>query len=77
VENGVKIMGPVNLPSDMPRDASTLYSRNLTAFVLEFWKDNQFNLDLKDEIIAGALVTHEGEVRHGPTRNALAAGGAP
>ena len=77
VEHGVKIMGPVNLPSDMPRDASTLYSRNLTAFVLEFWKDNQFNLDLKDEIIAGALVTHEGEVRHGPTRNALAAGGAP
>ncbi len=77
VEHGVKIMGPVNLPSDMPRDASTLYSRNLTAFVLEFWKDNQFNLDLKDEIIAGALVTHEGEVRHGPTRDALAAGGAP
>ena len=77
VENGVKIMGSGNLPSDMPRDASTLYSRNLTAFVLEFWKDNQFNLDLKDEIIAGALVTHEGEVRHGPTRNALAAGGAP
>jgi NAD/NADP transhydrogenase alpha subunit len=65
VSNGVSILGPTNLPSEMPWHASTLYSRNLTAFVLAFWKDGAFNLDLDDEIIRGALVTHGGEIRHG------------
>ena len=64
VENGVKIIGPLNLPSEMPRDASTLYSRNLTTFVLAFWKDNAFRLDLTDEILKGAVVTHQGQVLH-------------
>ena len=78
VEGGVKIVGPLNLPSDMPRDGSTLYSRNLTTFVLAFWQDKekQFNLDLSDEIIKGALVTHQGRVLHEATRKALEAGGA-
>jgi NAD/NADP transhydrogenase alpha subunit len=49
----------------MPWHASTLYSRNLTAFVLAFWKDGAFLMDLDDEIIRGALVTHQGEIRHG------------
>jgi len=71
VKHGVKICAPLNLPSDMPLHASMLYSRNLTTFVLEFWKDKQFQLNLNDEIIAGALVTHQGEVRHEPTRKAL------
>ncbi|MBU0610584.1 MAG: NAD(P)(+) transhydrogenase (Re/Si-specific) subunit alpha, partial [Armatimonadetes bacterium] len=71
IENGVKIIGPLNLPSEMPRDASTLYSRNLTTFVLEFWKDQQFKLDLEDEIIAGALVTHAGQVVNPGAKTAL------
>jgi NAD(P) transhydrogenase subunit alpha len=75
IQNGVKIVGPLNLPSSMPRDASVLYSRNLTAFVLEFWKDGKFDLVLTDEIIAGALITHAGEVVHGPTKDAIASEG--
>ncbi|HRS29287.1 MAG: Re/Si-specific NAD(P)(+) transhydrogenase subunit alpha [Phycisphaerae bacterium] len=75
IQNGVKIVGPLNLPSSMPRDASVLYSRNLTAFVLEFWKDGRFDLVLTDEIIAGALITHAGEVVHGPTKTAIASEG--
>ncbi len=61
-EGGVTICGPLNLPSEVPWHASTLYSRNLTAFVLAFWKDGLFRIDLDDEIIRGALVTHRGEV---------------
>jgi len=75
IQNGVKIVGPLNLPSSMPRDASVLYSRNLTAFVLEFWKDGRFDLVLTDEIIAGALITHAGEMVHGPTKDAIASEG--
>jgi NAD(P) transhydrogenase subunit alpha len=70
-KHGVKIAAPLNLPAEMPLHGSTLFSRNLTTFVLEFWKDNEFKLDLDDEIIAGALITHAGEVRHEPTKNAL------
>ncbi len=61
-EGRVTICGPVNLPSEVPWHASTLYSRNLTAFVLAFWKDGRFRIDLDDAIIRGALVTHRGEV---------------
>lgn len=71
VHNGVKICAPLNLPASMPYHGSTLYSRNLTAFLLEFWKDNQFQLKLEDEIIRGALVTHGGEVLHAGARAAL------
>ena len=74
LEHGVKICAPLNLPSDMPLHGSTLYSRNLVSFVLEFWKEDRFNLDLEDEIIRGALVTHEGEVVHEGAKQALEGG---
>jgi NAD(P) transhydrogenase subunit alpha len=70
--NGVTICAPVNPPSDMPVHGSTLYSRNLTTFLLEFWKDGRFNLNLEDEIIQAALITHSGQILHAPTRDALA-----
>jgi NAD(P) transhydrogenase subunit alpha len=73
IKHGVKICAPLNLPAEMPLHASTLYSRNLTTFVLEFWKEGRFNLDLKDEIVAGALVTHQGRVVHAATQAALPA----
>ena len=63
VVHGVTICGPENPPAEVPWHGSTLYSRNLTAFVLAFWKDGKFHLDLEDEIIKGCLVTHAGEVR--------------
>ena len=67
VAHGVTIVGPENPHAEVPWHGSTLYSRNLTAFVLAFWKDQAFNLDLDDEILLGCLVTHAGEVRLGRT----------
>lgn len=77
VRHGVKICGPLNLPAGMPRDASTLYSRNLTTFVLEFWKDGAFHLNLDDEIIRGALVTHGGQIVNPAVKAALGKEGPP
>ena len=74
VSHDVKILAPLNLPSDMPLHGSTLFSRNLTSFVLEFWRDGMFNLDLDDEIMAGTLITYEGQVRHEGVRQALESG---
>jgi NAD(P) transhydrogenase subunit alpha len=74
--NGVTILAPLNIPATMPQHASLLFSRNLTAFVLAFTKDKAFALDLEDDIQQGALITHDGEVRHARTRDALQKGAA-
>jgi len=71
VEGGVTIMAPLNVPASMPTHASTLFSRNLTAFVQAFTKDGAFQLDLADDIQQGALITHAGQVVHSRTKDAL------
>ena len=79
VENGVTIMAPLNLPATLPAHASLMFSRNLTSFVQTFTKEKAFVLDLADDIQKGALITHNGEVVHAKTKEALqtaAAGGA-
>ncbi|MEK7731133.1 MAG: NAD(P) transhydrogenase subunit alpha, partial [Planctomycetota bacterium] len=68
---GVKICAPLNLPSQMPLHASTLYSRNLAAFVSAFWKDTAFVLDLNDDIQKASVITHGGQVVHEPTKAAM------
>ena len=73
---GVTILAPLNLPATMPLHASLLFSRNLTAFVLAFTKDKAFQLDFNDDIQQGAVITHDGEVRHARTRDALQRGAA-
>jgi NAD(P) transhydrogenase subunit alpha len=68
---GVTILAPLNVPATMPLHASLLFSRNLTAFIQAFTKDKTFHVDLNDDIQQGALITHEGEVKHLRTRDAL------
>jgi NAD(P) transhydrogenase subunit alpha len=71
VVDGVTIIAPLNLASTMPYHASLLFSRNLTAFLQAFTKEKAFVLDLNDDIQQGAIITHEGTVRHGRTNDAL------
>ncbi|SRR6266511_271467 len=68
---GVTILAPLNVPATMPFHASLLFSRNLTAFIQAFTKEKTFHLDFNDDIQQGALITHDGEVRHSRTRDAL------
>ena len=72
----VTIMAPLNLAASLPLHASLLFSRNITAFVLAFTKDKSFQLDFTDDIQQGAIITHEGEVKHARTRDALQKGAA-
>ncbi|HSS75691.1 MAG TPA: Re/Si-specific NAD(P)(+) transhydrogenase subunit alpha [Thermoanaerobaculia bacterium] len=72
VENGVVILGPSNLPAAMPHDASLLYARNVHALLqLVIDKEGKVAPSLDDEIIAGALLTHGGEVLHQATAEQL------
>jgi H+-translocating NAD(P) transhydrogenase subunit alpha len=59
---GVKVVGLGNLPGQVALTASQMYSSNLGNFVAHFWdKETQaFRLNLDDDIIKGALVTHDG-----------------
>jgi H+-translocating NAD(P) transhydrogenase subunit alpha len=67
----VLLVGGRNVPSDMPGHASRLYAANVTALILLMTTDGQVRPDLDDEIVAGACVTHDGEVRHGLTRDLM------
>jgi NAD(P) transhydrogenase subunit alpha len=69
--DGVTILAPLNLPATIPFHASLLFSRNLTAFVQAFTKDRAFQLDFSDDIQQGALITHDGDVKHARTRDAM------
>jgi len=62
VDNGVSILGPANLPAEAPYHASQMYSRNLSAFLLNLLEDGRLKLDLEDEIIRETLVARGGEV---------------
>jgi len=72
VENGVVILGPSNLPAAMPHDASLLYARNVHSLLqLIIDKEGKVAPSLDDEIIAGALLTHGGDVLHKATAEQL------
>jgi len=69
--NQVIIDGTSNLPGTMPVHASELYSKNVAAFLTYMVKDGKINLDLEDEIISGALYSHNSEITHLPTKESL------
>ncbi|RPH04379.1 MAG: Re/Si-specific NAD(P)(+) transhydrogenase subunit alpha [bacterium TMED144] len=69
--NGVTIDGSSNLPSEMQLHASQLYAKNISTFINYMIKDGKINLDLDDEIISGAMFTHQGKINHKPTLEAI------
>jgi NAD(P) transhydrogenase subunit alpha len=71
--NGVTILGPTNLASDVAHDASVMYAKNMAAYLLHLVHDGRIELDLQDEIVNGTLVTRDGEVVHPGVREALEA----
>ncbi|EFE42658.1 hypothetical protein TRV_02610 [Trichophyton verrucosum HKI 0517] len=61
--NGVTIIGYTDLPSRLPTQSSTLYSNNITKFLLSMAPvEKQFGVDLEDEVVRGSIVTHAGSI---------------
>jgi H+-translocating NAD(P) transhydrogenase subunit alpha len=74
VEDGVKVIAPLNLPSEMATHASQLYSKNVENLLgLLVDDEGRLRLDLEDEIVAGACITHEGEIVNERAREAAGA----
>ncbi|KAJ3725863.1 NAD(P) transhydrogenase [Lentinula raphanica] len=62
VKDGVTIIGYTDLPSRLPTQSSTLYSNNITKFLLSLGEDSKYFLDTKDEVVRGSLIVHKGEI---------------
>jgi NAD(P) transhydrogenase subunit alpha len=72
-ENGVTIIGAVNLPATVPTAASNAYSRNISALLLHMVSaDGVLAIDTSDEIQAGVVVAHGGKIVHPAVAKLLA-----
>lgn len=69
--NGVLILGPIEIARSMPLDASVVYSRNVLELFQLMVKEGQLQVDVEDEVIAGSLLTHAGDIQHQPTAEKL------
>jgi len=69
--HGVRVFPGHELASAMPSEASTMYGNNIAAFVELFVTDGAVKIDLEDEVVAGAMLTHDGEVVHERTAELL------
>jgi H+-translocating NAD(P) transhydrogenase subunit alpha len=63
-ENGVQIIGHANYPSRIAVDASSLYAKNLFAFLGLILTKEGLKIDTADEIVKGTLLAHEGKIVH-------------
>ena len=61
-QNGVTILGPINLPSEIPYHASQMFSKNVQTFVEYILKEGKLVIDLEDPITGPMCVTHMGKV---------------
>ena len=70
VKHDVTIIGYTDLPSRLPTQASNLYANNIVNLLADMTpeKDGQLVVDVEDQVVRGALVTHEGEVTWPPPK---------
>jgi NAD(P) transhydrogenase subunit alpha len=64
VHGGVRVLGPANLAATVATDASLLFARNVYNLLMLLWdkKEKQLRIPLEDEVVAGTLLTHGGDV---------------
>ena len=61
-EQGITILGPTNLPAEIPYHASQMFAKNVTTFLAHLIRDGSIQLDLADEITHDTLITNDGQV---------------
>lgn len=71
VHAGVTIHAPLNVPSQVPFHASEMYAKNLLNFLSPTIVDGEFKPDWEDEVIAGALLTKDGEITNEQVKQAV------
>ncbi|HDO52746.1 MAG TPA: Re/Si-specific NAD(P)(+) transhydrogenase subunit alpha [Rhizobiales bacterium] len=64
---GVSVMGPTSLAGELAGNASSLYARNLHAFIalmIDTEKKGELAIDWEDDVIKGTLVAKGGKLVH-------------
>ncbi len=66
VHGGVRILGELNLAGALSTNASSLYARNLYAFIETMLNKENGNIEVnwEDEIITGTMLTKDGAIVH-------------
>ncbi|HEX9692454.1 MAG TPA: NAD(P) transhydrogenase subunit alpha [Gemmatimonadales bacterium] len=72
--HGVTIIGPTNVAASMATHTSQMFAKNVLAFLGELLKDGAMKLDFDNAIISGTCITHDGNVVHERTRQAMEGG---
>ncbi len=72
VREGVTIDGTLNLASQMPFHASLLYANNVANLLKLLAPEGNLNLNFEDDIIAGACITHDGQIVNDRVRETAA-----
>jgi len=71
VRNGVLVDGPLDLASEAATDASEMYAHNLLSLLELLVEDENLKIDREDAVVAGTLLTYEGELVHEATAELL------
>jgi H+-translocating NAD(P) transhydrogenase subunit alpha len=61
-KHGVMLVGEANIPSLLPLNASELYAKNISTFLLHLATKEGFKWEMEEEITKGSLIVHEGEI---------------
>ncbi len=75
IDGDVKIIGRLNVPGSMAEHASFVYSKNILNFFMELLTDGELDINLEDEVIRGALITHKGELMQKALEDVIESGG--
>lgn len=71
--NGVTVIGAQFVPSAMAKDASALYARNVSTFLLLMTKEGAFAPDFEDDLVIGSCILRDGQPVHPLVKEALGA----
>ena len=71
-QHGVTILGPTNLPAEVPQHASQMFAKNVVTLLAHLVQEGELRLDLDDEITQAILITQAGDVIHERIRDLLA-----
>jgi NAD(P) transhydrogenase subunit alpha len=74
IENGVTILGPTNLASEIPQHASQMFAKNVATLLSLLAKKGEIDINLNDEIIRDTLATKDGQVQTPRLRDMLGLG---
>ncbi len=71
IHGGVKVIGPINLPATLACHASEMYARNVFNLLKPALPKGELAIDWQDEVFAGAVLTHDGQIKHEGTRKVV------